>query len=175
VVVVATPPPALPFVDDSPSPGPSPAAPTAISGSTEGAGTAALALGALSSLPGGTAHITGNGCPPGTTVILSVDTVPAGKATAAADGSFATVLTVPDLPVGRHAATARCGDREVAADLDLVVASSTTGTAPALAATAGIVLVFFVLLAGMVIPHGDAGPRRRPEHDDEDEDEDEDD
>lgn len=99
---------------------------------------------------------------------LTVDTVDAGTATAADDGTFVTVLKVPDLPVGRHTARARCGTREVTADIDLVVATSATGTSPALAATAGIVLVFFVLLAAMVVPTGDAGPRRRPATDEDD-------
>jgi hypothetical protein len=101
-------------------------------------------------------------------VTLTVDAVDAGTATAADDGTFVTVLRVPDLPIGRHTARARCGNREVAADLDLVVATSATGTSPALAATAGIVLVFFVLLAAMVVPTGDSGPRRRPVYVDED-------
>jgi hypothetical protein len=164
-------PPVLPFVDESPTPAP---APSPISGTTDGAGTAALSLGVTSSLPGASARVTGSGCPAGTTVTLSIDEVAAGTATAAGDGSFFTLLKVPDLPVGRHIARARCGDRDVAADLDLVVATSATGTSPALAATAGIVFVFFVLLAGMVIPHGDAGPRRRPLTIDDDQDVDED-
>ncbi|MDT7544333.1 MAG: hypothetical protein QOE99_443 [Actinomycetota bacterium] len=163
---------ALPFVD-TPTPATSPDAPvgTAIGGTTSGAGAlAVLSLGAPSSLPGGTARLAGSSCPPGSTVTLSVDTLPAGTATAADDGTFVTVLKVPDLPVGRHTARARCGDREVAADIDLVVATSASGTSPALAATAGIVLVFFVLLAAMVVPTGDSGPRRRPLMDDEDDD-----
>ncbi|MDT7549493.1 MAG: hypothetical protein QOE84_1887, partial [Actinomycetota bacterium] len=153
---------ALPFVD-TPTPAASPDAPvgTAIGGTTTGAGAlAVLSLGAPSSLPGGTARLAGSSCAPGSTVTLSVDTLPAGTATAADDGTFVTVLKVPDLPVGRHTARARCGDREVAADIDLVVATSASGTSPALAATAGIVLVFFVLLAAMVVPTGDAAPRR---------------
>jgi hypothetical protein len=161
---------ALPFVD-TPTPAASPDAPvgTAIGGTTTGAGSlAVLSLGAPSSLPGGTARLAGSSCPPGSTVTLSVDTLPAGTATAADDGTFVTVLKVPDLPVGRHTARARCGDREVAADIDLVVATSASGTSPALAATAGIVLVFFVLLAAMVVPTGDAGPRRRPVTDEDD-------
>jgi hypothetical protein len=130
-----------------------------------------LGLNTLSALPAGAARISGAGCPAGSTVVLSVDQTPAGTATATEDGSFVTVLKVPDLPVGRHTARARCADREVTADIDLVVATSATGTSPALAATAGIVMVFFVLLAGMVIPHGDTEPRRGAEaSEDEDED-----
>jgi hypothetical protein len=149
-----------------PSPSPAP-----ISGSSGGAATGALlSLGPLSSLPGGVARLTGGGCPAGSVVTLTVDQLDAGTATATADGAFVTVLKVPDLPVGRHTARARCADREVAADIDLVVATSATGTTPALAATAGIVFVFFVLLAGMIIPTGDSGPRRRRIDDEDDED-----
>ena len=162
---------ALPFVDSpqaarAGSPAPSTGAP--IGGTTTGGATSAvLSLGLPSALPGGTARLAGGSCPPGSTVTLMVDTLPAGTATAAADGTFATSLKVPDLPVGRHTARARCAGREVTADLDLVVATSATGTSPALAATAGIILVFFVLLAGMIIPTGGSGPRRRWRIDDE--------
>lgn len=160
----------LPFVDE-PTPSPSASPPTQISGGTGGAASAPVfSLGAPSALPGGAARLTGGSCPPGSTVTLSVDDVEAGTATAAADGTFTTVLKVPDLPVGRHTARARCGERDIAADIDLVVATSATGTTPALAATAGIVFVFFVLLAAMVVPHGDAGATRRRPDDDEDDD-----
>jgi hypothetical protein len=127
-----------------------------------------LSIETVSALPGGNSRISGT-CAGGTMVTLTVDDVPAGTATPNQDGSYTTVLLVPDLGVGRHKATASCGGRLATADLDLVVATSATGTSPALAATAGIVLIFFVLLAGMVIPTGDSGPRRR-RIDDEDDD-----
>jgi hypothetical protein len=119
-----------------------------------------IALDRPSALPGGTIGLTGQGCPADTDVVLTVQGHPAGGARTDADGTFTADLTLPDLPVGAYAVDVRCGPRRASVPIDLVVASSGP-IAGSLAATAGSILVFFVLLGGMLL-YRDQGQRRRP-------------
>lgn len=92
---------------------------------------------------------------------------PAGGARTDADGTFTAGLTLPDLPVGAYAVDVRCGPRRASVPIDLVVASSGP-VAGSLAATASAVLLFFVLLAGLLVFRDQGVARRtRPESDDD--------
>ncbi|MFP5219553.1 MAG: choice-of-anchor L domain-containing protein [Actinomycetes bacterium] len=129
-----------------------------------------LRLAEPSTVPGGSTVITGEGCSPGAAVDLAVDGVPAGTLLADDDGTFEGALSVPDLPIGRHPVTATCGDVVQETSVDLVLSTSTGGLSGGAAATGGLVLCFFVLLAGQLLrgtgaPAAAAG--HRPVEDDD--------
>jgi hypothetical protein len=93
-------------------------------------------------------------------VVLSVGGTRVGTAAADATGHFSAGLSLPDLPIGAYAVDVACGGQRSSVPIDLVVASSGP-IAGSLAATAGSILVFFVLLGGMLL-YRDQGQRRRP-------------
>jgi hypothetical protein len=112
-----------------------------------------------SAIPGGTVRLTGQGCPAGSDVQLTVDGAAVGSAVADGGGTFVAKLALPDLPIGRYSVDVACAAVRASVPIDLVVASSGP-IAGSLAATASSILVFFVLLAGMLL-YRDNGVRRR--------------
>ncbi len=80
---------------------------------------------------------------------FSVEGVAAGRATAQPDGSFIGQLQLPGAAIGTHVIDVSCGGRTATVPIDLVVSSSVSN--PAAGATAGAVLVFFVLLGSMLL------------------------
>jgi hypothetical protein len=92
--------------------------------------------------PGSRLGVSGTGCEAGAPVVLTAGATVLGSATAALDGTFSAVFTLPQLPVGRVSVTATCGDRTGGALFDAVVARRVdVGT------SAFFVLLFFVLIA----------------------------
>jgi hypothetical protein len=122
-------------------------------------GGPAIALDRPSALPGGSVGLTGNGCPAGSDVQLTLGGTAVGTAVADSTGRFVARLALPDLPIGRYAVDVACAAVRTSVPIDLVVASSGP-IAGSLAATASSILVFFVLLAGMLL-YRDQGVRRR--------------
>jgi hypothetical protein len=111
-------------------------------------------------LPGGSTVVSGEGCPPGTTVTFLVDGVPAGTIAAGRDGRFTGEVPIPvGLEVGRHTVSATCsGGGSASLPLDLVVTTSTAGIAGATAITGSMMVAFFVLL-GFLLSHSRRLPR----------------
>jgi hypothetical protein len=64
-----------------------------------------------------------------------------------ADGSFSTTLPVPQVPPGPVPVTAQCGAVVLAADLYVII-TSTTG---AIGSTSLTILCFFILLGGAIV------------------------
>ena len=149
----STPPPAAPSPHLGSSPPPAPGQPAAT-------------LDRPSALPGGTVGLTGQGCPAGSPVRLTLKGTSVGTATADGSGTFRTAVSLPDLPIGAYAVDVACGGVRASAPIDLVVATSGP-IAGSLAATASAVLLFFVLLAGLLL-YRDQGVRRRPEEEGDD-------
>jgi hypothetical protein len=154
----ATPPQAT--TSPTPSPAPSSTAPPSPSPSTSptaspvplvtpsGFADSSLHLGRPSALPGGTAALSGRNCPAGSTVTYSVEGSAAGSSTALPDGTFSGDVQLPDVALGRHLIEVTCGGRTASVPIDLVVSSGTS--TPALGATTGAILVFFVLFISVL-------------------------
>ncbi|MGB8650200.1 MAG: hypothetical protein WCD35_06025 [Mycobacteriales bacterium] len=145
---------ATPTASPTPSPTTSPAPP---------AGPAlddgSIQLDRPSALPGGAVPLHGRNCPAGARVAYTVEGAPAGATTAAPDGTFSGDVQLPDASIGEHVIQVECDGRTAAVPVDLVVASSTS--TPAAGATAGAVLVFFVLLGSVLLSrHRPARPRQ---------------
>jgi hypothetical protein len=92
-------------------------------------------------------------------VQLTLGGAAVGTTVADGTGRFVAKLALPDLPIGRYAVDVSCAAVRATVPIDLVVASSGP-IAGSLAATASSILVFFVLLAGMLL-YRDQGVRRR--------------
>jgi hypothetical protein len=121
-------------------------------------GDGSIHLDSPSSLPGGTAGLTGSHCPAGSTVTYTVEGAPAGSGTAASDGTFASTVQLPDASIGQHVIQVTCAGLSATVPIDLVVSSSTSD--PALGATAAAVLVFFLLVGSLLLSRfGPATPR----------------
>jgi hypothetical protein len=136
----ATPASPVPVVTVSPTASPFPAGIPLTGGS--------IRLDSPSALPGGTAGLSGSNCPAGSTVTYSVEGTPAGSGTAAADGTFASNVQLPDASIGQHLIQVSCAGLSATVPIDLVVSSSTSD--PALGATAAAVLLFFLLLGSVL-------------------------
>ncbi|MCU1590611.1 MAG: hypothetical protein JWP11_1867, partial [Frankiales bacterium] len=128
-------------------------------------GQPAATLDRPSALPGASVGLAGQGCPAGSPVQLTLHGASVGAAVAGADGTFTSKLALPDLPIGQYTVDVACGAVRASAVIDLVVASSGP-IAGSLAATASAILIFFVLLAGMLL-YRDQGVRRRQLEDDD--------
>lgn len=116
-----------------------------------------LALDRPSSLPGGVARISGQGCPAGSEVRLSLEGRTLGRTSADDSGAFSAVLEVPQLALGVFDVEARCGNHVQSVPLTLVVAAS-TGAVGAAAAAVGVLLAFFVLIASFLLLNNSAAP-----------------
>jgi hypothetical protein len=98
--------------------------------------------------PGGSTVASGDGCPPGSTVTVTVGGKPVASTTADDKGAFSTPISPGRSFTGRQTVAATCGPTQLSTVLSFVVTS--TLTAPeAGAATFGVfVLLGFVLLRG---------------------------
>ena len=153
----------------SPTPSPTPAqtpspAPPADPGTF---GSGSIQLDRPSGFPGGSASLTGRNCPPGSAVSYTVEGTPAGSTTAGSDGSFHGAVQLPDAAIGEYPVEVSCAGHRATVTVDLVVASS--ASSPATSATAGAVLVFFVLFASVLLSGNSrpVRPVRSAEPDDE--------
>jgi hypothetical protein len=81
-------------------------------------------------------------------VTYTVEGVAAGSTTTQADGTFTGAVQLPNAAIGDHVIQVTCGGLTAAVPIALVVASGTS--TPAGSATAGAVLVFFVLLGSVL-------------------------
>ena len=104
----------------------------------------ALALSAPSIPPGGSVAATGQGCPPGSGVTLTVNDAEVGTATADPSGHFSAALSVNQLPVGNYQVLAHCGP-VLAAPMVVVLASSVQGDT----STLTIILLFLLIGAAL--------------------------
>jgi len=107
--------------------------------------TRALLLSALAIPPAGSETATGHGCNSNGVVLLTVDTKPVGKTTAAVDGSYSAPLQVSSLPVGRYQVVAHCGLFVMASDFDVVLATQPNSD------TATLLIIVFFLLIGLAL------------------------
>ncbi len=114
--------------------------------------------------PGGSTVASGDGCPPGSAVTVTVGDKPVASTTANDQGAFSTPISPGRSLTGQQKVTATCGPTELSTVLSFVVTS--TLTAPeAGAATFGVfVLLGFVLLRGQFMTL--VRRRRRPATDD---------
>jgi hypothetical protein len=142
-----------PTATESPTSSPSPApAPTGFdSGSIE--------LDSPSALPGGTATVNGRNCPAGTVVTFTVEGQQAGSSTTQPDGTFGGEVQLPNASIGTHVIVVTCAGLTASVPIDLVVSSSTS--TPGASATAGAVMVFF-LLFGLLMFARTSSPAARP-------------
>jgi hypothetical protein len=107
-------------------------------------------------------NLSGRDCPAGANVTYTVEGVAAGTTTAQADGTFTGTVQLPDAPIGDHVIQVTCGGLTAAVPVALVVASGTS--TPAGSATAGAVLVFFILLGSVLFSrHSTTHPATPPE------------
>jgi hypothetical protein len=102
-------------------------------------------------VPGGAVTIIGTGCPPGTTVTISVDGATVATAPVRTDGGYQVTTRVPPLTVGTHTLVGICGAVRANGHLDVVVPTSGNGTAGAAATTVAATFAFFVLLGGQLV------------------------
>jgi hypothetical protein len=110
-------------------------------------------------VPGGLATIRGTGCPADAEVVLTIDGDPVATTRADGNGDHRTRVRLGDLAVGRHELIAECLPERARAPLDVVVPSSSVGTAGAATVTAMAVFGFFVLLGGQLVrPSGGQTP-----------------
>lgn len=109
-----------------------------------------------SALPGGEARIRGTNCPPGSDVTLRIAGRQVGTSRADAAGAFNTDIDLDGFDIGRHVVVAECGGSTFEAPIDLVITASKGGSASGMAAAAGAVLCFFVLL-GFLLTTGRGG------------------
>jgi len=107
--------------------------------------TRVLLLSALAIPPAGSETATGHGCNSNGLVLLTVDTKPVGKTTAATDGSYSAPLQVSSLPVGRYQVVAHCGLFVIASDFDVVLATEPNSD------TATLLIIVFFLLIGLAL------------------------
>jgi hypothetical protein len=103
-----------------------------------------LVLGANSAVPTGDVKVTGDGCRPGESIVLTVDGERTGSASADEKGHFEAKLDLPG-SIGRHVVAAECNNQKLERTIDLVVSTS-GGAGNGGAASAAGVFTFFVLL-----------------------------
>jgi hypothetical protein len=102
-------------------------------------------------VPGGTALVTGTGCPSGAVVELSFDGTPVTATRAGGSGTYRAELPLTAAEVGRHMLRAQCLPVVASAPVDVVVPTASGGAPGPAAATAMAVFGFFVLLGGQVV------------------------
>jgi hypothetical protein len=114
-------------------------------------GCARLLLAPAVLKPGGSTVASGDGCPPGSTVTVTVGHEPVASTTADDEGAFSTPISPGKSLTGQQPVDATCGPTQLSTTLSFVVTS--TLTAPeAGAATFGVfVLLGFVLLRGQFL------------------------
>jgi hypothetical protein len=98
-----------------------------------------------SATPGAILAATGDGCNPGSQVLLTVDGHQAGRTAAAPDGTFTAALVVPNVAVGDYPVLASCGPT-LATLLDVTLL---TFADPGIVVSA--ILIYFVLAALLLI------------------------
>lgn len=97
----------------------------------------------LSTLPGGTVVVTGDGCPPGGRVTASIDGVVVGSALAGADGRFEVEVVAPSIP-GQFEVQIACGEVVRTVPIAVVLTTSTAGVGSSIV---GTILAVFLLLS----------------------------
>ena len=102
-----------------------------------------LAADVLSTLPGGTVVVTGDGCPSGAEVTASIDGVVVGSALAGADGRFEVEVVTPSIP-GQFEVQIACGEVVRTVPIAVVLTTSTAGVGSSMV---GTVMAFFLLLS----------------------------
>lgn len=93
--------------------------------------------------------MSGTGCDPGSTVVISLEGEPLATTTADATGAFSARGAVSSMPLGKYAVDVECGDSRAGTSVDLV-STAESSVAAASAASAAAVLTFFVLLGSTV-------------------------
>lgn len=112
--------------------------------------TTTVELGRNSAIPGGDLEVSGTGCEPGSTVVISLAGQTLGTTTADATGAFSVRAAVANMPLGQYAVDVQCGNGTGQAMVNLV-STVESSTAVASAASAAAVLTFFVLLGTGVL------------------------
>ncbi|NLG21594.1 MAG: hypothetical protein GX555_09240 [Actinomycetales bacterium] len=145
-----------PTTEPEPAPEPEPQPePEPEPGPTDGSATR-VELGRESAIPGGDLDVSGSGCPPGSTVVVSLAGETLGTSTADANGAFSVRAAVANVPLGQYAVDVQCGEATGQATVDLV-STVESSTAVASAASAAAVLTFFVLLGTGVVKQATGG------------------
>jgi hypothetical protein len=113
--------------------------------------------------PGEDLTISGTGCAPGQEVLIGIDGNNVAVTRADDQGNFAIGTPTPgDLPVGRHALVATCGDQSAESPLDVVLTSSVQGIGGAPAAIITVFGLFlFFLFQGRELFEHERGEGRR--------------
>jgi hypothetical protein len=99
-------------------------------------------------IPGEATTANGEGCAPGSQVVLAIGGTTVAETTANSQGDFSAPITPPDQGAGRLTVTATCGSTQLATLLSLV----TTATVSAPEGGAGVFCVFVLL--GAVLLRG---------------------
>ncbi len=115
---------------------------------------------------GGGGTLSGTNCPPGSVVRFSVNGLPAGTSTAAADGTFTGDVQLQESLAGRFPVVVTCGDRTQTTTVDLAISTSAAVSA-AFGAAAGVVLLFFILLGTLLYGRFSEVGRNTPRPDSE--------
>ncbi len=149
VVTNFTPP--APLIAGLTPPGPS----TAVSGSGP---PAKLRLSRITLVPGQPTVMSGRGCAPGATVLVSINGKEVGHVTANSQGAFSTSLTPFAQGVGQVTVTARCGLKSFVAIATLVTTAKVSAPEGSVAVGGGFVLLGAVLVRGQF---GSTASRRR--------------
>ena len=102
-------------------------------------------------MPGAPLSVVVSHCPAGSLVRITVDGSQIGQATTDATGAYQGELPLPPLAVGLHTAKARCADVVATTPLNLVVATATSASGGAAAATGAFALAFFVLVGTFLL------------------------
>ena len=133
-----------------------PAAPsTAVSSSGP---PATLQLSRITLVPGQPTVMSGRGCAPGATVLISINGKHVGQLTANSQGAFSTSLTPFDQGVGQVKVTATCGSKTFVAVATLVTTAKVSAPEGSVAVGGGFVLLGAVLVRGQF---GTTARRRR--------------